>query len=53
MKIRIFALAKELDIDSKQLIEYCAKAGISAKNVLASITPEERDQLVAYLMTLK
>lgn len=49
MKIRIFALAKELDIDSKQLIEYCAKAGISAKNVLASITPEERDQLVAYL----
>lgn len=49
MKIRIFALAKELNIDSKQLIEYCAKAGVAAKNVLASITPEERDQLVAYL----
>jgi translation initiation factor IF-2 len=49
LKIRIFALAKELNIDSKQLIEYCAKAGISAKNVLASITPEERDQLVEFL----
>jgi translation initiation factor IF-2 len=49
LKIRIFALAKELNIDSKQLIEYCAKAGVAAKNVLASITPEERDQLVAYL----
>ncbi|MDZ4686312.1 MAG: translation initiation factor IF-2 [Planctomycetaceae bacterium] len=49
MKIRIFALAKELNIDSKQLIEHCAKAGVAAKNVLASITPEERDQVVAFL----
>ncbi|HUQ68937.1 MAG TPA: translation initiation factor IF-2 N-terminal domain-containing protein, partial [Planctomycetaceae bacterium] len=49
MKIRIFALAKELNIDSKQLIEHCAKAGVAAKNVLASITLEERDQLVAFL----
>jgi translation initiation factor IF-2 len=49
LKIRIFALAKELNIDSKQLIEYCSKAGVPAKNVLASITPEERDQLVAFL----
>ena len=49
MKIRIFALAKELDIDSKLLIDYCAKCGVQAKNVLASISPEERDQVVAYL----
>uniref|UniRef100_A0A7C4QWA2 Translation initiation factor IF-2 n=1 Tax=Schlesneria paludicola TaxID=360056 RepID=A0A7C4QWA2_9PLAN len=49
MKIRIFALAKELNIDSKLLIEFAGKAGIAVKNVLASISPEERDQLVAYV----
>ncbi len=44
MKIRIFALAKELDIDSKLLIDHCAKAGITIKNsALASISPEQRD----------
>src|SRR6478736_3216049 len=47
LKIRIFALAKELDIDSKLLIEYCAKAGIVIKNsALASISPEERDRVL-------
>lgn len=49
MKIRIFALAKELNIESKLLIEYASKAGIAVKNVLGSISPEERDQLVAYV----
>lgn len=49
MKIRIFALAKELDLDSKLLIEYCAKCGVQAKNVLASISAEERDQVVAFI----
>lgn len=47
MKIRIFALAKELDIDSKLLIDYCSKAGIIIKNsALASISPEERDRVL-------
>lgn len=47
MKIRIFALAKELDIDSKLLIDYCSKAGITIKNsALASISPEERDRVL-------
>ena len=47
MKIRIFALAKELDIDSKLLIDHCAKAGITIKNsALASISPEERDRVM-------
>jgi Translation initiation factor IF-2, N-terminal region len=49
MKLRVFALAKELDIDSKMLIEYFAEIGIPVKNVLASVTPEERDRVVAYL----
>lgn len=47
MKIRIFALAKELDIDSKLLIDYCSKAGITIKNsALASISPDERDRVM-------
>lgn len=47
MKIRIFALAKELDIDSKLLIDYCAKAGITIKNsALASISPEEKERVL-------
>ncbi len=47
MKIRIFALAKELDIDSKLLIEYCAKAGIVIKNsALASISPDEKERVM-------
>ena len=50
MKIRIFALAKELDIDSKVLLQHCADAGLSVKaSPLASISPEERDQLLAHL----
>jgi translation initiation factor IF-2 len=50
LKIRIFALAKELDMDSRLLIEHCAKAGIVVKNsALASISPEERDRVLAII----
>ena len=50
LKIRIFALAKELDIDSKLLIDYCSKAGITIKNsALASISPEEKDRVLAIM----
>ncbi|HSG73455.1 MAG TPA: translation initiation factor IF-2 N-terminal domain-containing protein, partial [Planctomycetaceae bacterium] len=49
MKVRVFALAKELGIDSKDLIQYCSDVGIQVKSsALASITPEERDRVVAY-----
>lgn len=47
MKIRIFALAKELGLDSKVLIKYADKAGVKVKNsALASISPEEREVIV-------
>ena len=49
-KIRIFALAKELNMDSKDLIEVCAKVGVILKNsALASISPEEKDKVLDYL----
>jgi translation initiation factor IF-2 len=50
LKIRLFALAKELGIDSKVLIEHCISAGLKVKNSpLASISPEERDLVLGHL----
>ncbi|MCA9087355.1 MAG: translation initiation factor IF-2 [Planctomycetaceae bacterium] len=50
MKFRIFALSKELDIDSKELIQHCLDAGLDVKSsALASISPEERDILMKHL----
>ena len=49
-KIRIFALAKELNMDSKDLIEACARVGIVVKSsALASISPEEKDKVLDFL----
>ncbi|WP_437229835.1 translation initiation factor IF-2 [Planctomicrobium sp. SH661] len=54
MKIRIFALAKELGFDSKDLIQHCNDAGLDVKSSpLASITPAERDVLMQHLKALK
>lgn len=50
MKIRIFALAKELGLDSKDLIQHCNDAGLNVKNsALASISPQERDMVLDYM----
>ena len=54
MKIRIFALAKELDIDSKDLIQACTEVGLTVKSSpLASISPEERDLVLTHLKSRK
>lgn len=50
MPIRIYALAKELKVDSKELVELCAKAGIANKgSALASLNDEETERVRAYL----
>ncbi|MEZ6038881.1 MAG: translation initiation factor IF-2 [Planctomycetaceae bacterium] len=49
MKIRIFALARDLGLDSKVLIEICEEAGVKLRNALATISEEERDQIVAFI----
>src|SRR6516162_1177150 len=50
LKIRIFTLAKELDMDSKVLIGYCQKLGMNLKDSpLASISEEERDRVLAFI----
>ena len=44
-KVRVYALARELKIDSKDLLDLCKQAGFDVKNQLSSLEPEQRDQL--------
>ncbi len=50
MPVRIYALAKELKLDSKVLVDICPKAGVQGKgSALASLTDDEADKVRAYL----
>lgn len=50
MPIRIYSLAKELDIDSKELVDVCTKAGVTGKgSALASLSEDEVAKIKAYL----
>ncbi len=45
-KVRVYALARELDMESKDLLELCQQANIDVKNQLSSLDPEQRDAVV-------
>jgi len=48
--IRIYALAKELKVDSKELVETCAKAGVTGKgSALASLDDAELEKVRAFI----
>jgi len=48
--IRIYALAKELKIDSKELVDICTKAGITGKgSALASLDDDELAKVKSFL----
>ena len=50
MPIRIYALAKDLKIDSKDLVDICTKAGIPGKgSALASLEDDEIVKLKSYM----
>ena len=50
MPTRIYALAKDLKLDSKDLVDICTKAGIPGKgSALASLEDDEVIKLKAYL----
>jgi translation initiation factor IF-2 len=54
LPIRIYALAKELKLDNKLLVDLCTKAGITGKgSALASLSDEEVAKLKAYLDAAK
>ncbi len=44
-KIRVFALARELDMESKDLLAMCRANGIDVKNQLSTVEPEVREQI--------
>jgi len=47
--VRIYALAKELKVDSIELVDICSKVGIRGKGgVLASLTDEEAELIRSY-----
>lgn len=42
MAVRIYALAKELNVDSKELVDICTRAGVTGKgSALASLSDDE------------
>lgn len=45
-KIRVYALARELNMESKDLLDLCRQAGMDLKNQLSSIDPEQKDSIV-------
>jgi len=48
--IRIYALAKEFNLDSKELVDVCKKAGIHGKgSALASLDDDEVTKLRAHM----
>ncbi len=50
MPTRIYALAKELSLDSKELVDLCTKAGITGKgSALASLDDDEVDKVKSFL----
>ncbi len=52
MPVRIYALAKELNIDGKELVAICERAGITGKgSALASLSDDETDKIKSYLAT--
>ena len=54
MPIRIYALAKELQIDSKELVVICTKAGITGKgSALASLDDAEAEKVKAFISGAK
>ncbi|TWT42505.1 translation initiation factor IF-2 [Botrimarina hoheduenensis] len=50
MAVRIYSLAKELSIDSKELVDVCARAGVTGKgSALASLTDDEVVKVTDFL----
>jgi translation initiation factor IF-2 len=50
LAVRIYSLAKELKIDSKELVDICTRAGITGKgSALASLADDEVVRLKEYL----
>lgn len=53
MPVRIYSLAKDLKVDSKDLVDLCKKAGITGKgSALASLSDEEAQRMTDYVRNM-
>lgn len=46
-KVRVYELARELNMQSKDLLDMCRNAGYDVKNQLSSLEPDQRDAIEA------
>jgi translation initiation factor IF-2 len=44
-KVRVYLLARELNVDTKELLDLCRQAGFDVKNQLSSLEPDQRDMV--------
>ena len=44
-KMRVYQLAKTLNVESKDLLDYCKELGYDIKNQLSSLDPDQVDAL--------
>jgi translation initiation factor IF-2 len=50
LPVRIYALAKQLKLDSKTMVDICTQAGVGGKgSALASLTDEEVDKVQSFI----
>ncbi len=49
-RVRVYALARELDVESKDLLDLCKQAGFDVKNQLSNL---ESEQVVALKELIK
>ena len=44
-KVRVYILARELDIDTADLLRLCKQAGYDVKNQLSNLDPDQQTKL--------
>lgn len=44
-KVRVYILARELKVDTKELLDLCQSVGFDVKNQLSSLDPDQRDMI--------
>ena len=44
-KVRVYVLARELNMESKDLLDMCRGAGLDLKNQLSSVDPDQQEEI--------
>ena len=48
-KVRIYQLARDLNVETKDLLDLCRQSGFDVKNQLSSLDPDQRDVVEALI----